>query len=343
MLGVLTGLVLEWTLVSWLKDLALSALGVQLLPYFSRLIDLVLSLILFGVIMSFISRMTMGQRMEFFAMISDALSRIARGDFSVSLPIEKTGAAVPENQFRTVAVNLNQMAESLKRMEEMRQEFISNVSHEIQSPLTSIQGFAQALKEDGLSQEVRQQYLSTIEAESRRLSRLSENLLRLSSLDSRAHAPAPKPYRLDSQIRNVVLAAEPQWTAKGIDIAAELDTVVLNADEDMLHQVWTNLTHNAVKFTPAGGRIQLELRQQDGHFLVRFSDTGIGIAPGDLPWVFDRFYKADKARSHTETSGGSGLGLAISKKIVELHRGRIEAQSEGPGRGSCFTVILPSG
>lgn len=340
-LAVLTGLVLEWTLVSWLKDLALAALGVQLIPYVSRLIDLVVSLFLFGFIMSFIGRAVRRQPMELLAMVSDALSRIARGDFSVSLPLDRAGDAVPENQFLQIASNLNQMAESLKQMEEMRQEFISNVSHEIQSPLTSIQGFAQALKDGGLSEEVRQRYLSTIEAESRRLSRLSENLLRLSSLDSKAHAPAPKSYRLDSQIRHVVLAAEPQWTAKSLDVSAELDELIVSADEDMLNQVWTNLAHNAVKFTPPGGQIRIELRRTEGRLLVRFSDSGIGISAEDQPFVFDRFYKADRARSHSDASGGSGLGLAITKTIVELHGGRIEVQSEGLGRGSCFTVTLP--
>jgi signal transduction histidine kinase len=161
-------------------------------------------------------------------------------------------------------------------------------------------------------------------------------------LDSQAHAPAPKPYRLDSQIRHAVLAAEPQWTAKGLDIAAELEEVLVNADEDMLNQVWTNLTHNAVKFTPQGGQLRIELQREGGHLVVRFSDSGIGISPENLPFVFDRFYKADKARSHTDGAVGSGLGLAITQKIVELHGGRIEARSEGLGRGSCFTVTLPS-
>lgn len=340
-LAFMTGLVLEWTLVSWMKELALVALGVELSSYVSRLIDLVVSLFLFGFIMSFIGRAVRRQPMELLTMLSDALSRIARGDFSVSLPVEHAGEAIPENKFHQLATNLNQMAESLQRMEEMRQEFISNVSHEIQSPLTSIQGFAQALKGGGLSEEVRQQYLSTIETESQRLSRLSENLLRLSSLDSKAHAPAPKPYRLDSQIRHVVLAAEPQWMAKGLDVAAELDELVVSADEDMLNQVWTNLAHNAVKFTPPGGQIRIELRRTEGHLLVRFSDSGIGISTEDLPFVFDRFYKADRSRSHSDASTGSGLGLAITQKIVELHGGRIEVRSEGLGRGSCFTVTLP--
>ncbi|WNG22494.1 two-component sensor histidine kinase [Cystobacter fuscus] len=339
---MLAGLVAEWTLVSWLKDAALAALGVRLSPYVSQVIDLVVSLLLFGFIMRFIGKAFFHWRMTIFTVLNDALSRIARGDFSVSVPVEETGNDTRKNPVLEVAVNINQVAEALQRMEAMRQEFISNVSHEIQSPLTSIRGFAQALREGGLSEETRQHYLATIEAESRRLSRLSENLLRLSSLDSKAQAPVPRRYRLDSQLREVALAAEPQWTAKGLDIEADLDAVYQTADEDMLNQVWTNLVHNAIKFTPAGGRIGLELRLEGGQALVRLTDSGIGLSREDLPFVFDRFYKADKARSRTDASGGSGLGLAIARKIVELHGGRIEALSEGLGKGSCFTVRLPS-
>ncbi|WP_224363441.1 sensor histidine kinase [Hyalangium versicolor] len=341
-LAFLAGLIAEWTLVSWLKAAALAALGVQLSPYISQVIDLVVSLVLFGFIMKFIGKAFFNWRMTIFTVLNDALSRIARGDFSVSVPVEEADDDIRENPVLKVAVNINQVAEALQRMEAMRQEFISNVSHEIQSPLTSIRGFAQALREGGLSEETRQHYLTTIEAESRRLSRLSENLLRLSSLDSKAHAPVPRRYRLDSQLREVVLAAEPQWTAKGLDIEADLDAVYQTADEDMLNQVWTNLVHNAIKFTPTGGKIGIELRLEDKQALVRLTDSGIGISPEDLPFVFDRFYKADKARSRTDTSGGSGLGLAIARKIVELHGGRIEALSEGLGKGSCFAVRLPS-
>ncbi|WP_224240081.1 sensor histidine kinase [Hyalangium gracile] len=341
-LAVIVGLALEWTVVSWLEGLALTALGVRLTPYVRGLLDLVLTLVLFGLMMYFVARYLVGRRLDFFHLMSDALSRIARGDFSVNVPLDRVGENAPANLFRKVAVDLNQMAEALQRMETMRQEFISNVSHEIQSPLTSIRGFAQALREGGLPEETRQHYLATIEAESRRLSRLSENLLRLSSLDSKAHAPAPKRYRLDTQLRDVVLAAEPQWTGKGIDVEADLEAVLQSADEDMLNQVWTNLVHNAIKFTPPGGKIGIALRLEDGHSVVRLSDSGIGIAPEDLPFVFDRFYKADKSRSRVDASGGSGLGLSIARKIVELHGGHIEARSEGLGRGSCFTVSLPS-
>lgn len=271
--------------------------------------------------------------MNLFAPIIDALERIAKGDFRVRLEDRPH-----DNQMvSTLASSINKMALELEQMERLRQEFISNVSHEIQSPLTSIRGFAQALRAEHLTPEERLHYLTIIETESTRLSRITENLLRLASLEAEQVKFEPKAYRLDKQIRALILASEPQWTEKAIEMDVTLEDVTLTADEDLLSQVWVNLIHNSIKFTPPGGKVCVDLRRAGGAIAFHIQDTGIGIAAEDQARIFERFYKADPARSRT--NGGSGLGLAIVKKIVELHGGEIRVESK-PGEGAKFIVTL---
>jgi two-component system phosphate regulon sensor histidine kinase PhoR len=278
---------------------------------------------------------------DYFAALSDAIRRLATGDFEVSLSIPEDGRG--GNFVGRMAGEINLLAQSLKKMEDMRQEFISTASHEIQSPLTSIAGFARALREGGLDEETRLRYLGIIEEESGRLSRLSECLLRLTVLESRELEPELRPVALDEQIRAAVIAAEPQWTAKALELDLDLESVEAEVDEGMLSQVWTNLFHNAVKFSQNGGRIAIALRLSGERAIARFEDGGVGISPEDLGLVFDRFFKADRSRSRSDSASGSGLGLAIAKKIVELHGGTIRAESGGLGQGSVFTVELPTG
>lgn len=261
-----------------------------------------------------------------------AMERIARGDFSVFLPVDE------HNPFSGIAESVNKMARELGTMENLRQDFVSNVSHELQSPLTSIIGFAALLKSDSLTPEQRTHYIDVIETEARRLSKLSENLLRLSSLESSAQPLNPSSFSLDRQIRNAALALEPQWTAKNLELSLSLDRLEYVGDEGLLTQVWVNLLHNAVKFTPEGGSITVTLTNAGKQAVCAVADTGAGFPEEDRLRLFERFYKADKSRDRA--LGGSGLGLSIVKKIVELHGGAVSAQSE-PGRGSVFTVTLP--
>lgn len=223
-------------------------------------------------------------------------------------------------------------------MERMRQEFISNVSHEIQSPLASIRGFAQVLQSDKLSPKDRMHYLSIIEAESMRLSKMSDNLLRTASLEAENMRFEPKTYRLDKQIKGIILSCEPQWAEKEIDMEADLEETSITADEDLMSQVWINLIHNSIKFTPENGGISIGLHRKDYRVEFEIPDTGIGIAEEDQTRIFERFYKADKSRERSNK--GSGLGLSIVKKIVDMHKGTIAVQSK-PGAGTTFIVSLP--
>jgi two-component system phosphate regulon sensor histidine kinase PhoR len=269
-----------------------------------------------------------------FAPIIDALERIAKGDFSTRVD----GRYPVRGAVGELTQTVNTLALKLDQMEKMRQEFISNVSHEIQSPLTSIRGFACALQQDNLSVEDRRHYLEIIEAESLRLSKLSANLLKLTSMESDQMKFDPKPYRLDAQIRTLILASEPQWTAKRLEMDVALEEAEITADEDLMSQVWLNLVHNSIKFTPEGGSVRVALHRRGDRIEVSVADTGIGIAREDQAHIFERFYKADRARQRSD--GGSGLGLSIVKKVLDLHGARIAVRSE-PGTGATFVVELP--
>lgn len=257
----------------------------------------------------------------------DALSEIARGNFNVFLEPN------PNDPHSEMAEAINEMAKNLGSLETMRQDFINNVSHEIQSPLTSIKGFAALLQNDDLPFDERRRYAEIIEGESSRLSSLSDNLLKLSAFDGEKKPLNLKEYRLDKQLAQIILSLEPQWSAKSINLEVDLPKYTITADEDLLSQVWVNLLHNAIKFTPDGGGITVKL--SDG--AVTITDSGTGIAESDLIHIFERFYKADRARDRA--LGGNGLELSLVKKIVELHGFRITVESE-INQGTRFTICL---
>jgi signal transduction histidine kinase len=257
---------------------------------------------------------------------------VAKGDYNIVLPTKS------KDELGVLTEQFQQMAREISQVEKMRQEFVSNVSHEIQTPLASISGFVSILQKDGLDEAEQLRCLNIIRQESMRLSRLSENMLRLTTLDSNHYPFHPSLVRLDRQLRRVVVTAEPQWSAKRLNIHLELPRTEIYADEDLLNQVWLNIFGNSIKFTPEGGDIFIELRPGNGEIGVVFRDTGIGIAEEDRKRVFERFYMADKSRNRE--AGGSGLGLAIVKRIVELHNGSVEIDS-AVGKGTVFTVFLP--
>ncbi|MEK3686437.1 HAMP domain-containing sensor histidine kinase [Paenibacillus sp. FSL R10-2736] len=266
--------------------------------------------------------------------LTNATKRLAKGDFEVELKRNRV------DEIGELTQSYVEMAGELKQLEQMRQDFVSSVSHEIQTPLTSISGFAKALQNNDLiAEEERKDYLDIIIAESGRLSRLSDNLLKLASLDSEHHPFITGSFRLDEQIRTIVVTCEPQWSARSIVIDLELpEAVHIIGDEDQLKQVWMNLLSNSIKFTPEGGKIRISLDSSAAEVSVTISDNGIGISPEEAGAIFQRFYKADKSRSGN--NNGNGLGLAIVKKIVSLHQGSIEVDG-APGGGTTMIVRLP--
>ncbi|MBN3523992.1 sensor histidine kinase [Paenibacillus apiarius] len=261
-----------------------------------------------------------------------ATRRMAKGDFTTELRTKR------KDEIGELAASFNYMAKELNQVEKMRQDFVSNVSHEIQSPLTSIFGFAKALKNNVVPEQQRERYLQIIMTESERLSRVSDNLLQLASLESEHHPVNMRAYSLDEQLRKVIVACEPQWQAKSLQMELRFEAVAIIADEDMLSLVWMNLIGNSMKFTPANGTITIALSRQSKGIEVVISDTGIGIPEDDQKRVFERFYKVD--RSRRRDGNGSGLGLAIVNKVVSLHNGSI-ALASAKGQGTKVTVTLP--
>jgi two-component system, OmpR family, phosphate regulon sensor histidine kinase PhoR len=333
----LAGFSLALTAALHLTDWAYRRVGLHPRPELALIVNAVLGILLLTLGVNLAGMFFWSGRRNFrdiLTPITDALNRIARGDFTTRVDTETA-----RGPFQELARTVNQTAARLDEMEKMRQEFVSNVSHEIQSPLTSIRGFASALRKPDVGEAERVHYLDVIESESQRLAKLSANLLKLAALESDQPQPAPTSYRLDLQIRNAILACETQWTAKGLELDVYLEEAEITAHEEMLSQVWNNLIHNAIKFTPEGGTIRVRLARHGEGLEARFADSGIGISPEDRARVFERFYKADRSRQ--SALGGSGLGLAIAKRIVDMHQGRISVDSR-PGAGAEFVVTLPA-
>ncbi|MFE3572740.1 sensor histidine kinase [Lysinibacillus sp. NPDC059133] len=264
--------------------------------------------------------------------LTKATRHIAGGDFNVKLNIKQKG------ELGTLARSFEEMMHDLQQLEQMRRDFVSNVSHEVQSPLTSISGYALALKQVNLADNERSRYLDIIIAEADRMSKMSDSLLKLSLLESQSQQLRLVTFSLDEQIRRVIVAIQPQWSARNIRFELNLNAVRLMADHDQLNQVWTNIIGNSIKFSKDGGVINISIKQDIKNVTVRVSDTGIGISLEDQKRIFERFFKAD--RSHSRKYDGSGMGLAIVKQIVSLHQGDIRVESE-PGRGTTVIVTLP--
>ncbi|MNS02869.1 Heme sensor protein HssS [compost metagenome] len=264
--------------------------------------------------------------------LTEATKRIAQGTYHIEIPVRR------RDEIGQLAAHFMSMSKELEGAEQARQEFVANVSHEIQSPLTSIQGFAQALMNKALPKEEYDQYVAIINEESHHLSLLSKQLLLLSSLDQAVDGLQKKSFNLRSQLRQVVQVMQWQMADRGIALRFEVpEDIQVNGDEVLLYQVWMNLLSNAVKHIPEGRSIDLKADLENEGLVVTVSDTGDGISEDQLPLLFDRFYRVDPARERA--SGSTGLGLSIVKKIILLHEGNIEVSSSE--QGTTFTVTLP--
>ena len=264
--------------------------------------------------------------------ISDAMQKVADGDYTVRLDAEK------DQPFRELYRNFNTMAEELGGVEMLKNDFINGYAHELRTPITSINGFAEMLlNDDGtLSREEKRSYLEIIASESRRLADLAGNSLLMSRLDTQKIIPDKKPFSLDEQLRRCSILLSGQWTEKELDMTMDLDEAVYVGDYDLMQHLWINLLTNAVKYTPKGGSITVTLKNEEKFIAVSVADTGKGIPPEDRERIFDKYYQTDKSHSKR----GLGLGLAICKRIVQLCNGTLEVESE-VGEGSTFTVRLP--
>ncbi len=230
----------------------------------------------------------------------------------------------------------------LRSLERMRSEFAANVSHELRTPLTTIKGYAETLLDETNWQEPETafKFLRIIDKEAERLSRLLDDLLNLSQIESNKGVMKKQKVIVQKAIRDAVSLLEKQAEAKRLSVQLESGEkeCSIQGDPDWLLQLFIDLLDNAIKYTPDGGKIVFFIERKTDGCTVAISDNGIGISSEDLPYIFERFYRADKARSRR--LGGTGLGLAVVKHIVEAHSARIEVKST-PGQGTTFTLFFP--
>lgn len=225
-----------------------------------------------------------------------------------------------------------------RNFDQIRSAFVGNVSHELRTPLTSIKGFVETLLDGAMeNSDTCRRFLSIIDTETNRLTRLIEDLLTLSSIESQERIVYLKPACLLRSIRNVMNMFGPQISEKclHVEFIHPYPMPLIQADEDLLGQVFINLLDNAIKYTPRQGKIIIQCQRRDSRIITTVKDSGMGIPHESLPRVFERFYRVDKARSRQQ--GGTGLGLSIVKHIVESHGGEVFVDSE-IGKGSTFGV-----
>lgn len=307
-LALFSFLTIIWSIAFYVSSSVINALEIRVSPFVTFLISDMVGFVFIVLIWVLIGVLMRPKREAMIWTIIEPIQKIAKGDFSVKIRNEEKY----NGEIGVLVKSINDMTDELNAMEKMRQEFVSNVSHEIQSPLTSIKGFARALQDNNLSEEKREHYLTIIETETTRLSKLSQNLLKLTLLESEEYTPERVTYRLDQQLKQIVLNSEPLWAEKEIELDLDLEKVHITADQESMSQVWINLIHNSIKFTPSSGTISIKLKEYETLVEVRIRDTGIGISEEQKQHIFERFYKADSSRNRAY--GGSGLGLAIVKK-----------------------------
>lgn len=262
--------------------------------------------------------------------LTEATQQVARGDFDVQLEIDRN------DEVGRLTRNFNHMVQELRTIEYLRKDFISNVSHELKTPLASIKGYAKLLQEDRVPAEERREYASVIVQETSRLVNMSSTMLTLSKLENQSEPGSETVFSLDEQIRRTIVVLEPQWSAKNINLNINLTPTEIYGNEELLQQVWINLLTNAIKFSDKDDTIDVFSHVHEQTVVVSVRDYGIGIDPEDVSRVFEKFFQVDRTRA----GEGSGLGLPLVRRIVSHFGGSIDVEST-PNQGTTFTVSIP--
>ncbi|MDR4887703.1 HAMP domain-containing sensor histidine kinase [Fredinandcohnia sp. QZ13] len=264
--------------------------------------------------------------------LTKATKSLESGDFNVKVDTNR------HDELGLLSKSFLQMARKLEQTDEIRKEFISNISHDIQSPLSNIKGYTSLLEKESITTEEKKQYVSIINGEIERLSSLTKQLLLLASLDRNEDIVKKKSFNLGQQIKELI--QNYQWLIgeKGIMLSYTLPDIEMVGDPSLLNTVWDNLLSNAIKYNKPDGTIEISAEEKGESVLIRFEDSGIGMKDSEVERAFDRFYRADQSR--TRSIEGTGLGLSIVKMIVDLHGGRISISSK-EGIGTTFIVELP--
>lgn len=262
--------------------------------------------------------------------ITDATKKVASGDFTIELETKR------DDEIGELTHNFNKMVKELNSIECLQKDFINNVSHEIKTPISSIQGFAKLLEADDLSKEERKEYAEIIKEESDRLLYLSTNILKLAKLENQERIMNKTKFNIAEQIRRTISVLEPKWKEKNIKFNVSLKEKEFLGEKDLMYQVWMNIIENSIKFSKQDGQIDVKMKTNQDSIIVEIKDYGIGMEEEEAKKIFDRFYQVDK--SHTKP--GAGLGMTIAKRIVELSGGKIEVTSK-LNESTTFIVTLP--
>lgn len=262
--------------------------------------------------------------------LGGAMRQVAGGDFKIQVATKSKIRDMEE-----INRNFNLMVRALDATEVLQSDFVSNVSHEFKTPITAIEGYAMLLQGTPDMTEEQQEYVDKILLNTRRLSGLIGNVLLLSKIENQQIPGTLKPYRLDEQIRKVLMLHEMEWTQKDIDLDVEMDDITFCGNESLMAHVWDNLINNAIKFNSQGGMMRLRLWQAGNRIHFTVEDEGPGIAPEDQDHIFDKFYQGDS--SHKQE--GNGLGLSLVKRILNACSGEIAVENRKSG-GALFTVVL---
>ena len=275
-------------------------------------------------------KISAGKMLKPITKLNEATKKVAQGNFNIQLETQRN------DEIGELTTNFNKMVKDLGSIELLQKEFIDNVSHEIKTPISSIEGFAELLEADDLSKEERIEYSNIIKEEANRLLNLSTNMLKLSKLQNQSKIIAKDEINIAEQIRKAITLLEPKWSEKEIIFNVSLEEKYFIGDEDLILQIWVNLIENAIKFSKQKGKIEITLKETENYLEVIIKDNGKGMSKEEISRIFTRFYQIDKSHS-TE---GSGLGLAIVKRIIDLSEGTIEVQSQENG-GTTMIINLP--
>ena len=266
--------------------------------------------------------------------ITEAAGKMIEGDFSVR--IKPVSRAVADDRFNEIIDCINKMAEELSSVETLRADFITNVSHEMKTPLSVIQNYGRLLESPDLPEEKRIEYARAITDSSRRLADMMTNILKLNRLENQQIYPKSELFDLGEQLCESLLQYEGEWEKRNIEIETDIaDGVMISADSELLSLVWNNLLSNAFKFTGDGGKVTLSLTEDEKYATVKVTDTGCGMSREVGEHIFEKFYQGDTSRA----TQGNGLGLALVKRVVDIMQGEIGVESV-VGAGTVFTVRI---
>ena len=267
--------------------------------------------------------------------LADATQQVAGGDFSVYVPTIHTADRL--DYLDVMILDFNKMVEELGSVETLKTDFVSNVSHEMKTPIAVIKNYAELLQMKNASDGEKAEYARNIEEAARHLSALISNILKLNKLENQRIDPEIESYDLCGQLEECILQYEELWDEKELELEVDMEEkAVIQADPSLMELVWNNLLSNAIKFTEQGGKVTVRQATEAEYVEVSVSDTGCGMSKESIRHIFDKFYQGDTSHSKE----GNGLGLALVKRILVLMNGDIQVVSQ-EGKGSTFTVKLP--